>query len=78
MLNEDVYLLRLRGDDEDRFVVAEAETYLSPDRDEMLRYSVTESKARALLKELHASDAEIETVISECLRRPYARQWESR
>jgi hypothetical protein len=77
MRTEPFELLKIRGDNEDRFIVVEAETFISKDREQMLRYSLSESEVRATLKKLGISDADIEGCISACLHGPYEPQWET-
>jgi hypothetical protein len=64
-------LLKLRGEGEDRFIVLEVESMLSRDHQQNLKYSVSEAKARELLKTIGFTDSEVEATVSGCLCGPY-------
>ena len=64
-------LLKLRGPHEDRFIILPVEAYLSGNREEMLRDSLSEDEVRHEWKSMGLADSDIEERITACLRRPY-------
>jgi hypothetical protein len=68
---EDVYLLKIRGAHEDRFIVVDLETPVFTTRDRNLKWSVNEAGARAHLRDLGVAAHHIEAMVAECLDGPY-------